>query len=70
MQERMSIIVFSGTVQRVDMITDDPEEPFCFYLIALEGATTQAPIWFESYEVEFIGFPVGIYHSPNQLASV
>lgn len=59
-----------GIIQRVDTIADDPEDPFCFYLIVLEGATTQAPIWFESHEVEFIGFPAGIYHSPGQLASV
>lgn len=59
-----------GTIQRVDMIADDPEDPFCFYLIALAGATTQAPIWFECHDVEFIGFPASIYHKPGQLASV
>ena len=61
-----------GTIRRVDVIADDPEDPFCFYLIALEGATTQAPIWFECNEVEFIGFPASVYHSPSpgQLASV
>ncbi|HVB74892.1 MAG TPA: hypothetical protein VNE38_15175 [Ktedonobacteraceae bacterium] len=43
-----------GTVQIVDQIADDLEEPFCFYLIALEGASIPQPIWFESLEVEFI----------------
>lgn len=59
-----------GTIQLVDMVADDPEDPFCFYLIALEGAASQSPIWFECREVEFIGFPAGMYRSPNQLASV
>ena len=59
-----------GTIQRVDMIADDPEDPFCFYLIALEGASSQVPIWFEYREVEFIGFPASMHRSPHQLASV
>ena len=59
-----------GTIQRVEMIADDPEDPFCFYLIALKGAASQTPIWFECREVEFIGFPASMYRSPHQLASV
>jgi hypothetical protein len=43
-----------GTIQVVDRIADDLEEPFCFYLIALEGASILQPVWFESQEVEFI----------------
>lgn len=43
-----------GTVQIVDRIADDQEEPLCFYLIALEGALIPQPVWFESQEVELI----------------
>jgi hypothetical protein len=52
-----------GTVQIVDRIADDPEEPFCFYLIALEGASMPQPIWFESQEVEFIDTPAAFQPS-------
>jgi hypothetical protein len=38
-------------------IADDLEEPFCFYLIALEGVTIEDPIWFECHEVVLIGYP-------------
>ena len=41
-----------GTVQVVNMIADEAEELFCFYLIALEGTHIQEPIWFEHNEVE------------------
>ena len=41
-----------GTVQDVNTIADESEEPFCFYLVALEGAQIQEPIWFEHTEVE------------------
>jgi hypothetical protein len=43
-----------GTVQIVDRIAEDLEEPLCFYLIALEGASIPQPVWFESQEVELI----------------
>lgn len=46
-----------GTIQKVDAINDDPVDPFCFYLVALEETTFPTPIWFEYYELEFIGFP-------------
>jgi hypothetical protein len=36
------------------MIDIDPENPFCFYLIALEGVQLREPIWFEYTEVELI----------------
>lgn len=39
-----------GTIQRVNIIVDDEEEPFCFYLIALDSL--REPIWFEYTEVE------------------
>lgn len=48
-----------GTIQYVDTIVDDQDEPFCFYLVSLEGALLQEPIWFEHHELEFIDF------SPN-----
>lgn len=41
-----------GTIQLVDRIVDDLEEPFCFYRIVLEGASVLEPIWFEYNEVE------------------
>ncbi len=41
-----------GTVQTVNTIADEAEEPFCFYLVALEGAHIQEPVWFEHDEVE------------------
>ena len=43
-----------GTIRTVNMISDDLEEPFCFYQIALEGAYIKEPIWFEYDEVELI----------------
>ncbi len=44
-----------GTVQMVNTIADEPEEePFCFYLVTLEGARIQKPIWFEYNEVEAV----------------
>jgi hypothetical protein len=41
-----------GTVQTVNTIADEAEEPFCFYLVALEGTRIQEPIWLEHDEVE------------------
>ena len=41
-----------GTVQMVNTIADEAEEPFCFYLVDLEGTHIQEPIWFEHDEVE------------------
>lgn len=46
-----------GTIRLVDEIVDDLEEPYCFYLIALEGASISQPVWFESQEVELIDAP-------------
>jgi hypothetical protein len=43
-----------GTVQLVNTIADESEEPFCFYLVALEGAHIQKSIWFEYNEVEAV----------------
>ena len=41
-----------GTVQMVNTIADEAEEPFCFYLVDLEGTHILEPIWFEHDEVE------------------
>ena len=46
-----------GTIQIVEEIAGDLEEPFCFYLIKLEGASIPQPVWFESQEVELIDAP-------------
>src|SRR3989442_15101690 len=43
-----------GTIRSVDTIPADLEEPFCFYLVALEGTLIEEPIWFECEEVEQI----------------
>ena len=40
-----------GTIRIVDTIAD-LVEPFCFYLVELEGALTKEPVWFEYDEVE------------------
>ena len=39
------------TIQGVDIISDDREEPVGFYEIALEGAHLKEPMWFECHEV-------------------
>lgn len=43
-----------GTVRTVDTIFADGDEPFCFYLIVLEGAYSKEPIWFQCDEVELV----------------
>jgi hypothetical protein len=46
-----------GTIRRVNTIPIDLvdlEEPFCFYLISLDGAHIKEPIWFAYDEVELI----------------
>ncbi len=40
-----------GTIRAVNTIDAELEEPFCFYLIDLEGTYIQEPIWFEYNEV-------------------
>ena len=40
-----------GTVRKVDAIPHR-EEPFCFYLVTLEGSQIKEPVWFEYQEVE------------------
>lgn len=46
-----------GTIQAVNTIASDLEEPFCFYLITLEGAHVREPIWFEDSEVALVALP-------------
>ena len=45
-----------GTIRRVDTIATELEEPFCFYLIGLEGVQMKEPLWFEYDEVELVAF--------------
>ena len=47
-----------GTMRRVDTIATELEEPFCFYLVDLEGVQMNEPIWFEYDEVEVITSPL------------
>ena len=59
-----------GTVRTINTIDVDQEEPFCFYLVALEGAMVVEPIWFEYDEVEFIGSPSLAPQQRTELVSV
>jgi len=45
-----------GIIQRVDELPPTPGqfEPFCFYLVRLEGAHIKEPVWFHYEEVELI----------------
>ncbi len=43
-----------GTLLDVHTIASDFEEPFCFYLVALDEGQMKEPIWFELDEVELI----------------
>ena len=47
-----------GTIRRVDTIATELEEPFCFYLVALEGTQLKEPMWFEYDEVASITSPL------------
>jgi hypothetical protein len=46
-----------GTIITIHMIAAALDEPFCFYLIALEGVQLKEPIWFEYTEVELLSHP-------------
>ncbi len=41
-----------GTIRTIDTIPADLKEPFCFYLVALDGTNSKEPIWFDYREVE------------------
>ena len=47
-----------GTIRTVDTIADTMEEPFCYYLIELDGTQNKEPMWFEYDEVEVITSPL------------
>jgi hypothetical protein len=47
-----------GTIRRVHAISVDLEEPFCFYLIAVEGVQIKEPLWFEYDETEVVALPL------------
>jgi hypothetical protein len=50
-----------GTICSVDTISDELEEPFCFYLVDLEGAQLREPMWFEYDEVEVVTAPLAAF---------
>jgi hypothetical protein len=56
-----------GTIRRVDTISDEFEEPFCFYLVELEGVQIREPMWFEYDEVEVVTAPLAALevHGPE-----
>jgi hypothetical protein len=56
-----------GTIRTVDTISAELEEPFCFYLVALDGAQIREPIWFEYDEVELVATPLVVLHSNDKL---
>ena len=60
----------NGTIRTVDTIIADFEEPFCFYLVALDGTYMKEPIWFEYNEVEGIDPPIASLHERGWLPSV
>ena len=47
-----------GTVLTIHMIASALDEPFCFYLVALEGTQMKEPLWFEYHEVELVAPPL------------
>ena len=48
----------NGIIQAVDTISDEGEEPFCLYLVDLEGTQAEEPMWFENDEVALITPPL------------
>ena len=58
-----------GTIKTVDTILADFEEPFCFYLVALDGTSIKEPIWFEYHEVEGIDPLDASLHTRGWLSS-
>jgi hypothetical protein len=59
-----------GIIQRVDVISDDLEDPFCFYSIALEDSVFRTPVWFAWHEVECIGFPASAPQQQRRVPGV
>ena len=59
-----------GTIHTVDTIIADLEEPFCFYLVALDGTYMKEPVWFEYNEVEGVHPPEVSLHESGWLPSV
>ena len=59
----------TGTIRTVDTIPSaDSEEPFCYYLVAVEGAWMQEPVWFGCDEVEEIAAPPIAHSRQNSSA--
>lgn len=59
-----------GTIRTVDTITADLEEPFCFYLVTLDGTHMKEPMWFEYNEVEGVDNPVASLHESRWLPGI
>ncbi len=59
-----------GTIKTVDTIIADFEEPFCFYLVALDSVYIKQPIWFEYHEVEGIDPLDASLHKRGWLTSI
>ena len=48
-----------GTIRSVHTIfSPEPQEPLCFYFVAIEGAQLKEPVWFEYDELELICSPL------------
>jgi len=63
-----------GTIRIVDTIPGQVD-PFCFYLIDLEGAQTKESVWFEYEEVESISahesdYLISIWQGRNNLDGI
>jgi hypothetical protein len=43
---------YRGTIRDVHTIEASLEEPFCYYLVALDNGQRKEPIWFDYSEVE------------------
>ena len=46
-----------GTILTIHMIAAVLDEPFCFYLVALEEVPKEESMWFEYHEVELVAPP-------------
>jgi hypothetical protein len=59
-----------GTIRTVHTMAPDLDEPFCFYLVALEEARVREPVWFEYDEVEPIASSLGTLQVHDTLTSL
>ena len=59
-----------GTILTIHLIAAPLDEPFCFYLVALEGVWCKEPVWFEYTEIELVGPPDGGSGTGNKFAKL